>query len=131
MSQPAWGLLTVALTLLGSYLVARLGSRAEARKAELAASVEQAKTKQAGDVSVGQLAMDIATRAETKADRLEKKVDRLDGWRQEVQAWWPVHNRLDQIVMDELELLDPTFARRMPAPVPLPRYDDDTEGRTG
>jgi hypothetical protein len=102
------------VTLLGGYLTARLGSRANT-----------AKVVADREVGAGQLALNIATRLETEVGELRR-------WKDQVQQrWWPLHEDWDDRAIRELERLDPSIAARVDRPprLPLPLDADERRDR--
>lgn len=109
-----------------SLVVGVYTARSTARVQGQATSVTQ-------DVANGALAMQIANRADRKANHAEKRLDSYDRWRRQVtDEWWPDHRlHYDQRIVDELHRLDPDAV--IPVPSPMPRYvspaeDGDPEG---
>ena len=131
MSDPATWLYIIGTiaTLIGSYLVARLGAKAntakivadkEAAAGQLALNREIAAS-QSHD-SAGQLALNIA-------NRLDAEVLDLRRWRNRVTRWWPEHDEWDDRVLQELHRLDPDGASRVGLPPRLPPdpFEQDTQ----
>jgi hypothetical protein len=94
-------LITGIATVLGSWLVARLGMAAARAKADI--------DRQLGS---GELALKIANdlRAEQEADRRTIR---------DLRAAWRDHVRWDNNVLDEFRRIDPAGAAKMPSPPPL------------
>jgi hypothetical protein len=88
-------LLGSVLTLIGAYLTAKLGAKAN--------TVKAAADKEIGS---GQLALSIA-------NRLDREVVALRRFRNQIGRWWSEHEDWDDEVMRELVRLDPTVAKRM------------------
>lgn len=98
------------VTLVGSYLVARIG--AKANTAKVVADKEAA---------AGQLALNIA-------NRLDREVLDLRRWQQRINRWWPDHDDWDDQVYAALHRLDPDVAKRIGPPPHMP--PDPTEHHT-
>ena len=102
-------LLGSIIAVVGAYLTARLGAKANAAK--VVADKE---------VGAGQLALNIATRLDTEVRGLRQ-------WRRRVAAWWPEHEDWDDAVALELEKLDPGAMARLGKPPRLPKEPDDPD----
>ena len=119
MSPALYALLGVIVSVVGSVIVAKFSDRAVARQAETQ-----------GELGSSALALQIANRADRKANHAERRLDSYDSWRREViDEWWPTHRTgFDRVVIDELRRLDPHAT--IPEVHPMPRYipppeDDD------
>lgn len=88
-----------------SYLTARLSRRAE-----------DAKTQVDREVGSGQLALQIAQRADHRVDEAEARVAKLERWRGAVMRWWPLHERWD-------DSMEAAVRRATPGAVIPPRPD--------
>jgi hypothetical protein len=116
-SVPAgvWLVVVAFVTWLSSKGVARLSRRAQ-----------DFKTKTDGSNAAGQLAVNVATRADTRLDKVEKRLDRIEAWRRRVlDEWWPAHHKHDETVRAELLKLDPDAVLVDPPSLPELRFEDD------
>jgi len=115
MSGQVWGLLGVMASVLGSILVARLSARAQNKKAVADA-----------DVSSGQLALEIAKRAESRAIRAEDRIGVLERWRRAVLRWGAIHEEWDREVEAHIKKVDPDgWPPGLPPRHPMPTVPDD------
>jgi hypothetical protein len=125
-----WQFVSPALVLVGVFVTARFTYRAEAKKAEeqrIAAEVQARAQKDTaeiqGESTVGQLALNIANRADEKADKATIELERLKRHLHRVERWWPQHERVDQAILQELEKLDPGVVATLPVPPHFPSYE--------
>lgn len=105
---PPWWLqvLIAALGVGGSIVVARVASRAQNR------SVDATK-----EIGAGQLALDIAERLDKELQALRAQVGTIR------VAWWN-HQDWDELVLEELETLDPGKARKRVGKPPRLPFDE-------
>lgn len=116
MNPALYALFGILVSVLGSVVVARFSDRALAR---------QDKTQ--GELGSSALALQIANRADRKANHAERRLDSYDRWRREVtDEWWPDHRvHYDQVIVEELRRLDPQSL--IPEVRPMPRYVPPSE----
>lgn len=108
-----WVFLGLVVTWLSSKGVARLSRRAQ-----------DFKTRTDGSNAAGQLAVNVATRADGRLDKVEQRLDRIERWRRRVlDVWAPAHFRHDEFVRSELLKLDPDAT--LPDAPPLPELERD------
>jgi hypothetical protein len=90
--------------------------------ARIAKSANDRKTKTEGEIGAGQLALNIANRADKKAERTSDRLDYLEGWRRRLaDEWWPRHvYEYDRIIEGDLRRLDP--GATIPPVIPMPEY---------
>jgi hypothetical protein len=117
MNAQWYGLLGIALSVIGSIVVARLSSRAQDRTA-----------RQNADASAGELALKIAERADLKAERNVQRIDTLEGHVRSVNRWWVRHERRDKIAEEHLTRLDPTLMQALPPWESMPELDTPPQG---
>lgn len=96
------------LTVYGAWIVAKMGAKANAAK--VVADKE---------LGSGQMALDLAR-------ELREEVKSLRHFRNRVTRWWGDHEDWDDLVLEELERLDPGATSRVGRPPRLP--DEDAHG---
>jgi hypothetical protein len=115
--EAVWGVLIAVITWLSAKGVAKLSRKAQ-----------DFKTRTDGTVNAGQLALNTATRADTRLDKVEKRLDRIEQWRRRVlDVWWPEHHRHDETVKAELLKLDPDAVLADAPVLPELRLESDDE----
>lgn len=111
--EAVWGIIIAVITWLSAKGVARLSRKAQ-----------DFKTQTDGTNAAGQLAVNVATRADDRLEKIEKRLDRIEAWRRRVlDQWWPEHHRHDETVKAELLKLDPDAVLVDAPALPELRYE--------
>jgi hypothetical protein len=108
--RDVWPVVGIVFSVLGSLYVAKLSNKATDRKTQTESAI-----------NAGELALQIANRADTRSRRADSRIESLEAWRVAViHDWYPAHHARDNAIETELRKLDPSFP--LPPEAPMPRY---------